>query len=59
GTLRRRVIAWAGPWPVRQRWWSTPTVSVERVQLITEDQQAWVLAGSADRWWIEARYDEA
>ena len=59
GTSRRRVIAWAGPWPVHQRWWSTPTVSVERVQLITEDQQAWVLAGSADRWWIEARYDEA
>ena len=59
GTSRRRVIAWAGPWPVHQRWWSTPAVSVERVQLVTEDQQAWVLAGSADRWWVEARYDEA
>ena len=56
GTSRRRVIAWAGPWPVHQRWWSTPAVSVERVQLVTEDQQAWVLAGSADRWWVEARY---
>ncbi|MDO4413375.1 DNA polymerase Y family protein [Cutibacterium sp.] len=59
GISRRRVIAWAGPWPVHQRWWSTPAVSVERVQLVTEDQQAWVLAGSADRWWVEARYDEA
>ncbi|WP_288784840.1 DNA polymerase Y family protein [uncultured Cutibacterium sp.] len=59
GRSRRRVIAWAGPWPVHQRWWSTPAVSVERVQLVTEDQQAWVLAGSADRWWVEARYDEA
>lgn len=54
---RRRVIAWAGPWPVRQRWWDAHATSVERFQLVTEDQQAWVLAASGTSWWAEARYD--
>ncbi|WP_041707581.1 DNA polymerase Y family protein [Acidipropionibacterium acidipropionici] len=54
---RRRVIAWAGPWPVLQRWWDAGATSVERFQLVTEDQQAWVLAASGDSWWAEARYD--
>ncbi|WP_114046145.1 DNA polymerase Y family protein [Acidipropionibacterium virtanenii] len=54
---RRRVIAWAGPWPVRQRWWGAQATSVDRFQLVTEDQQAWVLAASGTSWWAEARYD--
>lgn len=54
---RRRVIAWAGPWPIRQRWWGSRAVAVDRYQLVTEDQQAWVLAGADASWWAEARYD--
>lgn len=57
-TGRRRVIAWAGPWPVYQRWWKSRATTLERWQLVTEDQQAWVVAGSGDQWWVEARYDE-
>lgn len=57
GGQRLRVIAWAGPWPIRQRWWGSHAVSVDRYQLVTEDQQAWVLAASGASWWAEARYD--
>ncbi len=52
-----RVIAWAGPWPVHEHWWSDRAVSVDRYQLVTEDQQAWVLVAAVSSWWAEARYD--
>lgn len=57
GATRRRVIAWAGPWPLRQRWWSGQATAVERFQLVTEDQQAWLVATTGGRWWVEARYE--
>lgn len=55
---RRPVIAWAGPWPVRQRWWDERAISLDRLQVVTADQHAWLLVASGDRWWVEAHYDE-
>lgn len=51
-----RVLAWAGPWPVRQRWWRRGP-SYDRMQLVDEHQQAWLLLHEGGQWWAEARYD--
>lgn len=61
----RRVAAWAGPWPIRQRWWD-PSESrrVDRVQLVDDHDQAWLLlyeqlTAEPDEqpWSVEGRYD--
>ncbi|WP_130865900.1 DNA polymerase Y family protein [Acidipropionibacterium timonense] len=58
GGRRCRVVAWAGPWPVHQRWWDAHATRIDRLQVVTDDRQAWVLATSSGTWWAEARYDE-
>lgn len=57
GRRRVRVIAWAGPWPLRERWWTDRAVALDRYQLVTEDQEAWVLVATSSGWCAEARYD--
>jgi protein ImuB len=51
------VSAWAGPWPVSERWWDTAARSLQRVQLVDESGRAWLLVLAAHRWWAEAVYD--
>jgi protein ImuB len=52
------VTAWAGPWPVSERWWATATARRRaRFQLVTEDGNAWLAAVQEGRWLIEASYD--
>lgn len=54
----RRVRAWAGPWPMRERWWDpAATRAVHRVQLVDSDGTAWLLALTGTGWVAEARYD--
>jgi len=54
----RRITAWAGPWPVRQRWWQpTDSRRLDRFQLVDEQTHAWLIVAEAGRWWAEARYD--
>jgi len=52
-----RLVAWAGPWPMVERWW-TPTPR-RRVHLQVElaDGRALLLACTADAWTCEAIYD--
>ncbi|TFB99358.1 DNA polymerase Y family protein [Cryobacterium adonitolivorans] len=58
GTEPRTVVAWAGPWPVLERWWDTPAGrTVQRVQIVEEHGSAWLLALDGDGWRAEARYD--
>jgi protein ImuB len=57
----RRVMAWAGPWPVMERWWERKPV-VHRVQLVDDTGIGWlvktVVDGDGDGGWlVEARYD--
>lgn len=52
----RRIVAWNGPWPIRQHWWQR-SLQVNRFQVIDEAAQAWLLIATSDSWWIEARYD--
>ena len=57
----RRVTAWAGPWPVMERWWERKPV-VHRVQLVDDTGIGWLVKTVADGdgdsgWLVEARYD--
>jgi protein ImuB len=54
----RPVTAWAGPWPVTQRWWDPQHACRQaRFQLVTGDGMAWLAVLQDGRWLIEARYD--
>jgi protein ImuB len=58
GDPARPVTAWAGPWPVTQRWWDPPQACRQaRFQLVTDDGHAWLAALQDGRWQVEARYD--
>jgi protein ImuB len=54
----RAVTAWAGPWPVTERWWDPPHARRQaRFQLVTEDGSAWLAVLQDGCWLLEARYD--
>ncbi|NHN56688.1 DNA polymerase Y family protein [Calidifontibacter sp. DB0510] len=52
---RRRIVSWAGPWPVRQHWWDNP-LRVNRFQLVDDLNHAWLVLAGDRGWWIEAQY---
>ncbi|MEY2849458.1 MAG: hypothetical protein RI885_2125 [Actinomycetota bacterium] len=54
----RPITAWAGPWPVDERWWSAESaVRSSRFQVVDENGMAWLLVLDGGDWWAEARYD--
>jgi protein ImuB len=54
----RTIQAWAGPWPIDERWWDSDSArSASRFQLVDADGTAWLLVLEDHRWWAEARYD--
>ncbi|MGN7798783.1 DNA polymerase Y family protein [Leifsonia sp. 22587] len=60
GTPRdaRPVDSWAGPWPVRERWWDASLArAMHRFQLVDADGTAWLLSLAGSGWFAEARYD--
>lgn len=57
GGRRQRIVAWAGPWPVEQRWWSAErSRRVARFQLVTERGEAHLVGVEQRRWSILATY---
>jgi protein ImuB len=52
------VVAWAGPWPVDERWWD-PTAHRRRarMQVRCATGPALLVACEGGRWWCEATYD--
>jgi protein ImuB len=53
-----RIVAWAGPWPVDERWWDpTAHQRLARLQVTTQRDVAYLLKLADGRWWIEATYD--
>jgi protein ImuB len=55
---RRPLTAWAGPWPLEERWWDAAAArSTNRFQAVDGDGVAWLLVLDDDGWWAEGRYD--
>ena len=58
GAPPRPVQAWAGPWPVEERWWDDAAArQVARFQVVDVEGSAWLLLVENGTWWVEARYD--
>ncbi|MGE0729510.1 MAG: DNA polymerase Y family protein [Acidimicrobiia bacterium] len=54
----RPVVAWAGPWPLQERWWDlAQRRRVARLQVVLDDDSAWLLVLEEGRWWVTASYD--
>ncbi|HLT10053.1 MAG TPA: DNA polymerase Y family protein [Micromonosporaceae bacterium] len=52
------VLAWAGPWPVEERWWAPDeAVQQSRFQLQLADERAILVALAPAGWILEAVYD--
>ena len=52
------VTAWAGPWPVDERWWRLSSRRRQaRFQMVLDDGSAHLCVLEAGRWWREATYD--
>lgn len=52
------IDAWAGPWPVDDRWWDPGRAQcVARLQVVGIDGRAWLLMVRDDAWFLEATYD--
>jgi protein ImuB len=57
GSSSTAVVAWAGPWPVDERWWDVVEHRRRaRFQLLTADGVARLVALEDSSWWIEATY---
>ncbi len=50
------LAAWAGPWPVAERWWSGHRRRAH-LQVVADDGTAALLAVERGRWWLEGVYD--
>ena len=51
------ISAWAGPWPLEERWWDAGARRRARFQVCTAEGTAHLLAREGRRWWVEATYD--
>jgi protein ImuB len=53
-----RVAAWAGPWPIDERWWD-PLAHRRRArfQVVLEQGSALLLMLEKGEWCVEAFYD--
>jgi protein ImuB len=52
-----RIVAWAGPWPVDERWWDPGAQRLARLQVTSEHGAAYLLKLQGGRWSVEATYD--
>lgn len=52
------LTGWAGPWPADEAWWD-PALHRRRarMQVMSQDGRAWLLAMEANAWWVEGSYD--
>ncbi len=58
GGAKPAITAWAGPWPVDERWWDPGGHRRQaRFQVITDDGAARLLSLEGGRWWITAVWD--
>ena len=54
----RSIVAWAGPWPIEERWWEPERHRrLARFQVVTDDHDGFLVVAEHQRWWVSARYD--
>ncbi|MCZ0856547.1 DNA polymerase Y family protein [Actinomyces israelii] len=53
----RRVVSWAGPWPVDEGWWRPEGASRRAYLQVVADPGPPLLLVRAGRWWLDAVYD--
>lgn len=54
----QQIDAWAGPWPVQERWWDRLSARrLARFQIVGADGRAWLMAVENGTWWTEAAYE--
>jgi len=54
----RTIIAWAGPWPLDERWWRPSARRRQaRFQMVLDNGSAHLCVLESGRWWREATYD--
>lgn len=61
GAAEVRVLGWAGPWPIRERWWERTRRRGSWTQLVVEGspgvESALLLFHDQRRWWLVGCYD--
>jgi protein ImuB len=51
------IVAWAGPWPLEERWWDTARARRSaRFQLLTESGSLMLVTLERQRWWLIGDY---
>lgn len=50
------VQGWAGPWPVRERWWAGGELRTY-LQVVCADGPALLVCFDGQQWWVEGIYD--
>lgn len=55
--LPQPIEAWAGPWPVVERWWAQDSTRGAYVQVAVRDGPAVLASFSGGAWMLEAVYD--
>ena len=52
------MSAWAGPWPLEERWWDPGRHRrLARFQVVTADGTAHLVVAEHRRWWVAANYE--
>ena len=56
GAVPRTISAWAGPWPLEERWWDHGGRRRARLQVQLDNGDAHVISREKGCWWVEASY---
>ncbi|HTW99605.1 MAG TPA: hypothetical protein VMD59_12555 [Acidimicrobiales bacterium] len=58
GPTSEAIAAWAGPWPVDERWWDGPRRRRRaRMQLLTDGGEGYLVGLERSRWQLDGIYD--
>lgn len=57
GGRRSSIAAWAGPWPIVERWWEQRRRRLAHLQVVLDDGRALLLSVERRRWTVVACHD--
>jgi protein ImuB len=56
GSAVHEIAAWAGPWPVEERWWQASGRRAARFQVVVASGRAHLVEVAGGQWWLTADY---